>query len=242
MTLLDEARDLIKAYLAGKPHLSIVSMAKSCGMAPSTARSIVQGEVKKTSIENIVSLLSTFMSYEEIYALVEKYEKNKLKSGSLRIWFEKGAKAISSEGFDWEDPDHEIAALASSSFGTSRDRVAKMFGASRGLGRLDAMLNAGILREVNGRIKQQAEYVSYSIKDSQKKAALQSDRWKTEDIDKGGFVYHLTQNYTEEGHKEALAIIGETVVRLAALEEKYAGGDKVLMLSIVGNLLNGSDA
>jgi hypothetical protein len=241
MTLLDEAKDLIKAYLAAKPHLSIVSMAKSCGMAPSTARSIVQGEVKKTSIENIVALLSTFMGYEEIYALVEKNEQNKFKADALKIWFQKGAKAIDTDGFEWEDPDHEIAALASSSFGTSRERIAKLFGEERGSERLSVMLNAGILREVNGRIKQKAEYVSYPLKDSQRKAALQSDRWKPEDIDKGGFICHLTQNYTEQGHKEALLIIGEAIERLAALEEKYSGGDKVLMLSMVGNLLNGSD-
>jgi hypothetical protein len=103
------------------------------------------------------------------------------------------------------------------------------------------LLNAGILRDVNGKIKQHSEYVSYSIKDSQRKAAMQADRWKSEDIDRGGFLCHLTQNYTEEGHKEALAIIGETVEKLAALEEKYSGGDKVLMLSMIGNLLNGSD-
>ncbi|MDQ3232925.1 MAG: hypothetical protein M3Q07_13990 [Pseudobdellovibrionaceae bacterium] len=239
MTLLEEARGLIKDHLASKPHLSIASMARACGMPPTTARTIIQGEVRKTALENIVALLSTFMSYEAIHELVEKYDREKFQTGSIKVLAERKARIVSTEGFEWEDPDHEIAALASSSFGTTRERIGKLFGEERGLERLEALLGAGILREINGKIKQPEEFVAYSIKDSQQKAAMQADRWKQEDIDDGGFLYHLTQNYTDEGHAEALALTRDYISKMANLEQKYKGGDRILMLSIVANLLRG---
>lgn len=239
MTLLEEARDLIKANLAAKPHLSTASMARACGMSPTTARSIIQGEVKKTALENIVSLLSTFMSYEEISVLVNKHDKGRTQAGALKVWSDRKATAVESNDFEWEDPDHEIAALASSTFGTTRERISKLFGDERGIERLESLLNAGILREVNGKIRQQDEYVSYSIDDSQKKAALQTDRWKRKDIDKGGFLYHFTQNYTKEGHEKACERTRVYLSDLDELGQTYGNGDMVLMLSIIANLLNG---
>jgi hypothetical protein len=239
MTLIEEARGLIKAYLVAKPHLSIASLARTAGLPATTARVILQGEVKKTALENIVSLLSIFMSYEEIADLVAKHDADKAKSGAIKVWADRKAKAVDTSDFEWMDPDHEIAALASSSFGTTRDRVAKIFGQERGLERLECLLNAGVLREVNGKIMQQDEYVSYSIKDSQRKAAIQAGRWSQDDINEGGFLYHMTQNYSEEGHAEAQAITRDYITKMAELEKKYKGGNRVLMLSVIANCLRG---
>jgi hypothetical protein len=215
MTLLEEARGLIKNHLAAKPHLSIASLAKACGMPPTTARAIVQGEVQKTSIDRITSLLLTFMDIENVILLVSKYEKTKVQSGALQFWAERKATFVASEGFDWQDPDHEIVALAASPSGITTERILQLYGKEHGERRLTALLDAKILREINGRIRQPDDNVSFSISDAQKRAALHTDRWRQEDIESGGFLYHLYLAITPEGHEEVKTLVRQFITNLS---------------------------
>jgi chromosome segregation and condensation protein ScpB len=238
MTLLEEARGLIKAHLAAKPHLSIASLAKACGMPPTTARAIVQGEVQKTSIDKITSLLLTFMDIESVIALIAKHEKAKVQSGALQFWAERKAKFIASEGFDWQDPDHEIVALAASPSGITAARISELYGKEHGEKRLSALLEAGILREINGRIRQPDENVSFSMLDAQKRAALHTDRWRPDDIEDGGFLYHLYLALTQEGQEEVRTLLKQLITDLGEIEKKYRGSDAaVLILSLCGTQL-----
>ncbi len=246
MTLLEEARSLIKAYLAAKPHLSIASLAKACGMPPTTARAIVQGEVQKTSVEKITALLLTFMSIESVVELVAKYDEHRVHLGSLKIFAERKVRFVASNEFDWQDPDHEIVALAAAAAGTSVRRICELFGKERGESRLAALLEAGLLREINGRIKQPEEDVLFSIADAQKRAALHMNRWRPADIDAGGFLYHIYQSITEEGYEEAKKAVKQCVDRLGEIKDEYKAEvdddrSRVLLLSLAANLLKGSE-
>lgn len=238
MTLLEEARGLIKAYLTSKPHISVAALARSAGMPASTARSIIQGEVQKTSLVNLVNLLQVFMGYEEINALVSKYDPNSAEAAHISFLTKKKAKFVESQSFEYETPDQNILALASSLHGVSRDKIRKEYG-EHGLRRLDRLLNSGMLREINNRIKQQAEHVEYPITDTQKKVGLQANNWKPEDMDLGGFIFHLTQNYTPEAHDQAISIIKEAILKLTDLETTNEHGDKVVLISFICNLLDG---
>ncbi len=240
MTLLEEARGLIKAHLASKPHLSIASMARACGIPPTTARTIIQGEVKKTSRDNIVGLLATFMEFDEINALVSKYEdKDSIGAAHISILTQRKAKLVAPEAlFEYENPDQNILALASSSNGVSRERIMTKYG-EFGLKRVELLMTAGLLREINNRIKQPDECVYYPLRDTQQKVKRQAESWKPEDTENGGFIYHLTQNYTLEAHEEALEAIKQCIVKLSELERKNKHGDKVVMISFIGNLLDG---
>lgn len=238
MTLLDEARGLIKAYLASKPHISVAALARSAGMAASTARSIIQGEVQKTALVNLVNLLQVFMDYETINVLVSKYDQDSAEAAHVSLLTKKKFKYVASEAFEYAHPDQNILALASSSHGVSRDRIRKEYG-EHGLGRVEKLLNSGMLREINNRIKHQNEQVYYPITDTQKKVSLQADSWKPEDMDLGGFILHLTQNYTLEAHDKAIHIVKDAIAKLSDLEKTNNHGDKILIISFICNLLDG---
>ncbi|HET9241390.1 MAG TPA: hypothetical protein VFO10_29255 [Oligoflexus sp.] len=241
MTLLDEARELIRKHLSENPNLSTASLARDSKLPFSTVRSITQGEVKKTSVENITALLQVFMEFKDILNLINKHkEEEKFWAGIVEICSERNSKSANLGAFDWQDPDQEIVALASSSNGISRERILTLYGSEHGGRRLQALLDAGILKEINNRIKQSEEYVCYSVEDSKEKAALQSARWHREHMDEGGFLYHITQNYSEADHERAKEITRKYILDITNLEKNSRGGEKVLMLSIVANLLDGA--
>lgn len=243
MTLLEEARNLIKAYLAAKPHLSIASMAKSCGMPATTARAIVQGEIQKTTVEKITRLLLTFMDIQSVINLVAKYDEYKVHLGTLKILAERDVQFIPSNEIDWQDPDQEIVALASSPSGITANRIFELYGRERGAERLTALLEHGVLREINGRIRQSEENVLFSVSDAQKRAANQVDRWRPLDMDKGGFLYHLYHPITVEGHKETKEAFKVLLATLNDIRSRHqaADGDPVLLLTLCANLLKGSE-
>ncbi len=243
MTLLEEARSLIKAYLAAKPHLSIASLAKACGMPPTTARAIVQGEVQKTSIDKITALLLTFMDVQSVIAVVAKYENSRVQTGSLQFWAERKAQFVASEGFDWQDPDHEIVALAASPAGITAARISELYGKEHGEKRLAALLDVGILREINGKIKQPDDNVSFSISDAQKRAALHTSGWRQEDMDLGGFLYHLYLAIDKEGHEEVKSLVRQLITNLGEVEKKYRSDNApVLLFSLCANRLKGVES
>ncbi len=238
MALIDEARELIKVYLQKNTHLSIAGMARSAGLPASTARSIIQGEVKKTSQDNITSLLRTFMAASDVVELLRRHGDEEIWTEVQEIYAAKEAIAVAGGVHEWEYPDHEIAARASSSFGVGRAHIKQAYG-ERGLERLDTMLNAGILREVNGRIRQPGDYVEYTIPDSIRKARLQAESFKKDDLDKGGFCYHVTLNCSAEGHKKGRDIARKFLADINQVERDFPGGETVLMLSLLANMLGG---
>ena len=239
MALIDEARELIKGHLQKNPHLSIAGLARSAGLAASTARSIIQGEVKKTSKDNITSLLRTFLSAKDVVQLLKNHG-DEIWTEVNEIYASKDAIAVADTGHEWDYPDHEIAARASSSFGVSRFHIMQTYG-QRGLERLDLLLKEGILREVNGRIRQQSEYVEYTIPDSIRKMKIQANAFKRDDIEAGGYAYHLTLNCSEEGHKKGREIARKFLQDINQLEKDFPGGSDVLMLSVFANLLSGEN-
>lgn len=240
MTLLEEVRELIKKHLATNEQVTIAGMARSADIPIPTARSIIQGEVKETSVDNITALLLTFMSFSEVLALVSRHNSSKkFWSGILRLCDSRDAKHLPASGFDFKDPDHKIIASASSSFGISRDQIYHDYGNEIGGKRLEALLSAGILIEVDGVIYQQANYVHYSLSDAKKRIKLQADGWEETDIEDGGFAIHLHQNLSEEGHEISRTLTKKYIEDITELEKKYPGGKRVLMLSILANVLKG---
>ncbi len=240
MTLLEEARELIKKHLATNEQTTIAGMARAADIPIPTARSIIQGEVKDTSVDNITALLLTFMSFGEVLSLVNKHNGSKrFWSGILKLCESRDAKNMAGTKFDYRYPDHKIIASASSQFGITRDMIYQTYGHELGGKRLEALLSAGIIKEVDGTIFQQAQYVHYSLTVARKRVELQANEWDESEIENGGFLYHLHQNLSDEGHETGREITRKYIEDMTELEKKYPGGKKVLMLSILANILKG---
>lgn len=237
MTLLEEARELIKRYLAEHPNLSIACLSRDAGIPASTARSIIQGEVKKTSKENLTSLLEVFMPAKDVQSLLQRHGHEK-RSSIVDVYADNDAKTIEPKDFEWESPDHEIVALASSQSGIKRERILQLYGTEHGEKRLDALLNAGILREINGAIKQHSEFMRYPADHSHSKAKLQAQGWKAEHTENGGFSYHMTQSCNEVGVEKSREYAREYLAKMSMLQKEHPGGNRVIMLSIFANMLD----
>ena len=146
MTLLDEARDLIRDYLDAHESRKISTLAKRAGVPYSTVRRVVQGESTSVRGETLVPILSVFMEEQAIQALLVKHAtgKNKefaevLLEGSYRqIPHESGEEIL------WELPDVYIMALANTRSGVAQDQVAKMFG-EYGIDRLEHLVEKEII-------------------------------------------------------------------------------------------------
>lgn len=239
MTLTEEARELIRAHL-NSSSLSMAALARSSGVPATTARSIIQGEVSKASLENITALLRSFMSAREVLAVVEKHESEGFHSDMSAIYAQKDAVFLQSSQHSWITPDHEIAALASNHGGISRSAIKRIYG-EKGIVRLEALLESEVLREINGRVKQAGEFVEYSQSDSIRKARLQTESFKESDFVQGAFLYHLTLNCSHEGLDKARELARSFLFELNQLEGKYPGTDSVMMLSLAANVLSSEE-
>lgn len=244
MTLLEEARALIKAHLSEKPQLSIASLARACRMPSSTARSILQGGQSSASVENLTSLLLTFMSVDEVTQLLRKHSDERFWKGLLGKFKEPigDKREVTGEvgrGFRWQHPDHLILAMACLSGGVDPSWLVRKFGEFSALPRIQALLDEGFIREINGRLKIQKDFLYFpDVEDSRQKAELHAQHWKAGEMESGGWLYHLTQSYTEDKHEKAKELTREYLDRLSELG-KAGNGDKVLVFSIVASLLDG---
>ncbi len=244
MTLLEEARALIKAHLSARPQLSIASMARSCNMPPSTARSILQGGQSSASVENLSSLLLTFMTIDEVTEVLKKHSDERFWKGLLGKFKEPYGEHTDvtgdiARGFRWEHPDHLIIAMACLPSGADPSWLIRKFGEVATVPRIQALLDEGFIREINGRLKIQKDFLYFpNVDDSTQKACLHAQNWQTSEMETGGWLYHITQNYTPEKHEKAKQLTREYLDSLAALG-KDADGDRVLVFSIIASLLDG---
>jgi hypothetical protein len=244
MTLLEETQKLIKDYLQNHPNLTMAHFARVSGKPASTVRSIVQGEVKQTSLENITALLLVFMPVHEVMELVSRHtsESDDFWNGIIRAYGEKSsAAAINANGFEWKNPDHLIIALASLPNGLDRNMIAKAFGERDGSNRVKALLDAGYLREINGKLKHPESYLVFNLLDSRKRAVLHAIGWGEEEVNNGGWLYHITQNYSPEGHEKAKRLARKFLDDLLALEKEYPNGDQILVFTMLASLLKEGD-
>ena len=69
-------------------------------------------------------------------------------------------------------------------------------------------------------------------------AALHMQNWKPSEMQNGGLLYFLLQNYTEEAHEEAKGLIRELLDKLAKLGKNHSHGNKVLVFSMAASLLD----
>lgn len=238
MTLLDEAREIIKRYLDERQNISIAALARDADLPYSTARGIIQGEVKNPKIENVTALLERILPFSEILSLFEKYNGSEFWDGMVRLCADKKAESVAAKvgtEHEWKSPDHDIMALAGP--GVTRDRVGKRFG-EYGLERLEVLLSLGLLREINGAIKQQQEYVKYTLQDSIVKARLHANDWQKEEVDLGGFLYHLTQAISDIGLDKVKDAARRFLLEVTEIEKTHPG-DRMLMLSILSNMIQG---
>ncbi len=244
MTLMEEARALIKAHLSARPQLSIASMARSCNMPPSTARSILQGGQSSASVENLSSLLLTFMTIDEVTEVLKKHSDERFWKGLLGKFKEPYGEHTDvtgdiARGFRWEHPDHLIIAMACLPDGVDPSWLIKKFGEFSAIPRIQALLDQGFIREINGRLKIQKDFLYFpDIDDSRQKAGLHVQNWKPHEMDQGGWLYHITQSYTAESHEKAKQLTRDYLDSLATLGKETAG-DRVLVFSIIASLLDG---
>lgn len=239
MTLLEDARDIIKRYLSERGHLSTSSLAKSAGIPVSTARSIIHGEVQSTSKDNLVPLLLECMSADDVRTLLERHGEYNRWVTMIEVCASKAPKKVESGEFQWKSTDHEIVALACLPAGIRRDRVLQLYGTEHGENRLEALLNAGILREVNGSIRQQSGFVRYPAHYSHQKAKHQAQNWSAEDAQKGGACYHLTTSCTLAKAEQGREYTREYLDKMANLGEDEPSENRIIMLSIFTNVLGG---
>jgi hypothetical protein len=243
MTLLEEARELIKRYLTENPHLSTAALARSAGMPFSTARSIIQGEVQKTSLEKITSLLLVFMPFKDVMSLVDKHTEEKFWLVVKNNWSKDETKTvITSDEFEWESPDHFILAMAALPSGVTPEKLQATFGDYIVPRRVELLLDAGLVRLVNGKLKQSEEYLYYpKISDSKAKALMHLNSWTTDEIAQGGFLYHITMALSEIGKEKHRDLTRRYLDDSLKLAKEHPGDQNALLLSIVGSFLRGGE-
>ena len=214
-------------------------MSRAAGLASSTGRAIIQGEIQETTNDKIAALLMTFMSVYDTMSLIEKYSDKPLW---IAVKKEKIPETQSTQvqGFQWEYPDHLIMGLATLVGGVATEIMERAVGTIAAK-RVRILLDAGFLREINGRIHLQSNAMYFSdILDSVAKARMHASAWTAEDMNSGGYLYHYTLGLSEEGCQYTKELSRKYLADLLEAEAKFPGNERAMVISLICNALVGN--
>lgn len=234
MDLIEEVAELVRNYRGTHEGRSISWFARRSGVPYSTVRGILQREVRDTKTENVVALLSVFMSHGDIIDLLRRHGRD----AKLRTMYQaqRDYQFLEGPGFEWKSPDHAIVALASTRSGVTRERIEELFGKETGANRLEILLDSGMLREINGRIKSFSEnFTDPNLNSVARQIEIHAQSWNSSQIDKGGFntiKSHDLSNQAFEKIKDVMRNALDSVYEIVE-QDKDNKKDVVMLLNFL---------
>ncbi len=238
MALIDEVRKLIKEHLNNSPKVTIASLARSADVATSTARAIMQGDIRDPAEDKLTALLLTFLTLDQVIEVLEKNSPNSTVLKLMKKHLHKPEIIVQSSQFRWVYPDHLIIGLADTTEGTTQLELERRFGEDCKR-RISALMEAGILREINSRIKLVSDIYFPNINDSIEKVKIHSQGWSADEMKSGGFLYHLTDGYSDKGVELGRAAASRFIDELGQIHKDHPGS-RAFILSILGSIFEGS--
>lgn len=234
MAVIDVARELIRKYLKENPKRSITSMARAAAVPPSTARAILSGDIQETSDDKLFALLLTFMPMDEVTKVFEEHSD---KSPWLYVTKKQRAETLAFEnGFDWQNQDPCIFAFGCLIGGSTRKVIQRRYGEGAGK-RIDAMLEAGLLKEINNRIIIPADIHLTDVKDVLANIKLHVQGWTVDELETGGFYQHRKDGLSFEGRDKMKEATRKWIAEILEIKDQYKGSDCAMVLSVVTSFI-----
>ncbi|RZJ99865.1 MAG: hypothetical protein EOO46_21735 [Flavobacterium sp.] len=138
--------------------------------------------------------------------------------------------------FDWQYPDPLIFALGSLAKGTTRGFIARRYGESAHK-RIDAMLEAGLLKEINNRIALPSGLHLSDVRDVLANIKIHVHSWSVEALETGGFYHHKKDGISFEGRAHIKEATRKWLMEVVELKEKFKGSDCAMVLSLVTSFI-----
>ncbi len=236
MTLLEVVKKLIKEHLEQSPRRTLTGLARAAGLPPSTVRAVYQGDIQNPSDKKLAQLLLAFMKPEEVLEVVKKHTKGD-------VWLPVHENKISEtqsvrlgNEFEWSYPDHFVIALAHLDGGIAQNQISIKFGFP-GEKRKDALLEAGVVRELNNRVIIPKDIHFSDIRDVLAQAKMHMHHWTSDEVEKDGFLQHQTAGLTFEGRDLAKEAARDFVQKILEIRNLHSGSDCSMILSMVGSFL-----
>ncbi len=239
-TLKLKIKEVIRCWLDENNRRSLTHIVKKSGLSYSTVRRLAEGE-REPQQGTVISALSAIMSLDEVNKILRPYYPNLAKlaahdprSSKKYEFLEKG------EGdFEWQGYDPWILALASTPQGVSKFILLRKFGEICEP-RIESLLNRGVLREINGRIKTSSE----NILDPSPASVLNRIRVFVENFDTnkvgdGAFYSYKSFALDEDQIQEILDIKREEERKInEVISRRSAHPNKVYVISSVGSFMD----
>ena len=202
--LIEEVRDRVRQYLDENPKRSITSLARKSGLSYSTVRRLVNNETSQCGIDTtIIPILSVFLSREEIYELIGKYDEKfasvwkPLNDGGYQ--YMKPSQKVES----WREFDQHIIGLAQHPEGVTKERIIRDLGEMAGLKRAEELCTIGLLRIVNDKFFTFTEhYTDPSATSMLEKISLLAKGFNQENLGQGAHFWIFSEPQVTELSKK----------------------------------------
>ncbi|SMF69002.1 hypothetical protein [Pseudobacteriovorax antillogorgiicola] len=229
--LIDDVADAISSYVEAHPSRSLRTLSRRSGVSYSTIRRIVQKDVGEPSVEKtILPILGVFLNLKEIYSILEK--NNQPMASFIRpfVGFEKKPT------LDLCDLDQQIILEATGKQGTTRERIETLHGQLTGAGRLEYLLETGLLQEIDGKIKAKNLYLS-NPKVVLSHIEMSARNFDIENIGRGSFYNHFIGSMSEQDFLKIKQLGKAFVDEIARVRDNPTPGKEVVVnLNILGDV------
>jgi hypothetical protein len=181
------------------------------------------------------------MKHSEIIELLKKHGRDE----KLREVFSahQNYEFLDKQGFEWRSPDHAILAMAATKAGTTRTAIEQDFGKDLGIKRLDALLNYGILREINNTIKTFSEdFTDPDLDSVAKQIEIHAQTWDASQIEKGGFNAIKSHDLSSEAFEKVKDVMRDAMNQVYHIvkEDKGNKKDVVMLLNLLCSVYGAS--
>lgn len=159
MSINDMTSDLkkgIEDWLSGHPSRSKRTLKVRTNIGYQTITDILQGE-RNASLETVLAIIPSIFSYDEEFQFLKKhvpgFEKHFERLGL------KEHNSTNSYGIQqaFKDEQNFVILTLAAARGTTKEEIQTLFDET-GIAKLNYLLDSGILRQVNGRIKSVKEH------------------------------------------------------------------------------------
>lgn len=229
----DQLREMISAYLNTHPGLTLNALAGRSGVPATTMRRLVQQTGSELAPHSVLAIVSYLLKEKKISALLRKVE------GPVAELLNKSFNQFI---FDEESSQHEIHTdlntlfqdrtcyliykMAANACGTSVREIKNVFGLT-GLQKLQEMVDKGvILNDDNEKLHARDKNFSVDLVLAHKLTHSLVDFYKPKDVEKGmNLFYSLSEGMNEEGIKKIKEIEINAVKKIFEImnDEKNQG-------------------